>query len=312
MVISFLKLIRYKNLILLAFLLIVIRYGFLKLQNIPLALSDFNYMLLIFSMVLIAAAGYVINDIFDQDTDAINKPKLAIVGNSITESQAYNSYAFLNISGVLIGFYLANVIGKPGFASIFIVIAASLYVYASGLKRTVLFGNILVAFLTSFTIIIVGIFDLYPILSAENQATQAVYFRLLIDYAIFAFIINMMREIVKDLQDIHGDNEVGMRTLPIAIGITKTKIGVGILAIVAVMVILNYCHTYYFLNALYFATAYILLTVLSPLILFAIKIFSAQTTKDFAFLSRLLKVIIFFGILSAYIVTLNILHNAKG
>ncbi len=309
---SFFRLIRYKNLLMLALLQLVLRYGFLKLQNIPLALSDFNYVLLILAMILIAAAGYVINDIFDQDTDIINKPKFAIVGHSISESQAYNIYAFLNISGVVIGFYLSNVIEKPSFASIFIVIAATLYVYASGLKRSVLVGNILVAILTAFSVVIIGVFDLMPIINADNQATQAVYFKLLLDYAFFAFIINLMREIVKDLQDIYGDDAVGMRTLPIAFGIEKTKIIVGVLSILFTLTISCYVYAFYFTNALYFAVFYIFLTVLSPLILFSIRIFEAKTTKDFKFLSKLLKIIMCFGIFSALVVTLNILYNAKG
>jgi 4-hydroxybenzoate polyprenyltransferase len=85
----------------------------LKLQNIPLALTDWQYLLLVLSTVLIAAAGYVINNIFDQDTDLENKPNRVVIGKSITESAAYNIYAVLNISGVAIGFYLSNVIVKP-------------------------------------------------------------------------------------------------------------------------------------------------------------------------------------------------------
>lgn len=311
-IISFLRLIRYKNLLMLAVLQLVLRYGFLKMQRIPLALSDFHYVLLILAMVFIAAAGYVISDIFDQDTDNINKPNLTIVGQSISESVSYNIYAFLTISGVAIGFYLSNVINKPSFAAVFIVIAATLYQYASGLKRTILVGNILVSILLAFSVIIIGIFDLLPIINANNQAMQAVYFKLLLDYALFAFIINLMREIVKDLQDIYGDNTVGMRTLPIAIGIKKTKIIVGILSILCTLTIFYYVYNYYFLNALYYATAYVLLTVLSPLILFSIKIFEAKTTSDFKFGSKLLKIILCFGIFSALVVTLNILNNAKG
>jgi len=307
---SFFKIVRYKNLILLAFMLIVLRYGFLDLQNIPLALSHFNYVLLILSIVLIAAAGYVINDIFDQDTDAINKPEKVIVGHFISETKAYNLYAILNVSGVFIGFYLSNIIQKPSFAAIFIATAATLYVYATGLKQTVLIGNILVAFLTSFTIVLVGIFDLYPLLTAGNQAILAVYFKLLLDYTIFAFAINLIRELIKDMQDMNGDDMVGMRTFPIVVGIKTTKIIVISLSILSTLAILYYCYSNYFLNTLYFATAYVVLFVLSPLILFTINIYKSTVATDFGRLSQLLKAIMFFGILSAFFVTLNILHNA--
>jgi 4-hydroxybenzoate polyprenyltransferase len=79
-------------------------------------------------MSTVLAAGYVINNIFDQDTDLENKPNRVVIGKSITESAAYNIYAVLNISGVAIGFYLSNVIVKPSFAAIFILIA-TLYTF---------------------------------------------------------------------------------------------------------------------------------------------------------------------------------------
>jgi 4-hydroxybenzoate polyprenyltransferase len=85
----------------------------------------------------IAAAGYVINNIFDQDTDLENKPNRVVIKS--TESAAYNIYAVLNISGVAIGFYLSNV--KTLFA-VFILIAA-LYIYATSLKQMILLEMLL-------------------------------------------------------------------------------------------------------------------------------------------------------------------------
>src|SRR6218665_2372627 len=102
---KFLKLIRYKNLLMLAFMQLLFRYAFLKQQNIPLALADWQYGLLVLSTVLLAAAGYVINDIFDVATDSINKPNKVIIGKGISETRAYNIYIGLNIIGVAIGFY---------------------------------------------------------------------------------------------------------------------------------------------------------------------------------------------------------------
>ncbi|HMI06823.1 MAG TPA: UbiA family prenyltransferase, partial [Flavobacterium sp.] len=137
---DFFKLIRYQNLLMLALMQFVIRYGFLKRLGIPLSLTHLQYALLVLSTVLIAAAGYVINDVFDQQTDAKNKPLKVIVGKTISEAKAYNIYAILNISGVAIGFYLSNVIEKPGFAAVFIVIAATLYLYANSLKQMMIVG----------------------------------------------------------------------------------------------------------------------------------------------------------------------------
>lgn len=287
---------------------LIFRYGFLKFQNIPLALADWQYGLLVLSTVLIAAGGYVINNIFDQETDNDNKPNDVIVGKSISETQAYNLYFALTVSGVALGFYLSNVIQKPGFASIFILIAATLYLYASSLKQMMLIGNVVVALLLSFSVIIIGIFDLYPATVIENQQQMKVFFSILLDYAIFAFMINILREMIKDIQDMDGDYNQGMNTLPIAIGKLRTCKIIFILSIIPILVILLYINKY--LLDLLWVTIYLLLFVCGPLILFTVKMLKAHTKKEFYFLSLLLKWILFFGILSVVVISLNMKYNA--
>ncbi|MDI1304818.1 MAG: geranylgeranylglycerol-phosphate geranylgeranyltransferase [bacterium] len=305
---NFLKLIRYQNLLMLAFMQLVFRYGFFKFQNISLALNDLQYGLLVLSTVLLAAGGYVINNIFDQDTDTINKPNNVIVGKSISEAKAYNIYVALNCIGVGIGFYLSNVIQKPGFASIFILIAATLYFYATSLKQMMLIGNIIVALLLAFSVIIIGVFDLYPATYEGNQQEMAVIFSILLDYALFTFILNFIREIVKDLEDVNGDYNQGMNTLPIAIGINRTSKIVFALSFIPVLAILFYINNYLF--QLQFATLYLMLSVLGPLLYFTFKIWNAKTKNDFHKLSLLLKWILLFGIVSIVVITLNMHYNA--
>jgi len=294
----------------LAMMQLLFRFGFLKLQNVPLALSDWQYYLLVLSTVLIAAGGYVINNIFDQATDNDNKPDQVVVGKSISETNAYNFYIALNIIGVGIGFYLSNVIDKPGFASIFILIAATLYFYATTLKQMLLIGNVIVALLLSFSVIIIGVFDLFPVINSENQPVMANLFSILIDYAIFAFIINFIREIVKDLEDVNGDYNQGMNTLPIALGISRTSKVVVMLSIIPFLLVVYYIKTYIFSNNLYVATLYSLVTTVAPLLYFILKMAIAKKTKDFHHLSNILKLIILFGLLSIAIVTYNIQHHA--
>lgn len=287
---------------------LIFRYGFLKLQNIPLALNDWQYGLLVLSTVLIAAGGYVINNIFDQDTDNDNKPNNVIVGKSISETNAYSIYLALNITGVSIGFYLSNVIAKPGFAALFILIAATLYFYAINWKQMLLIGNFIVALLLSFSVIIIGIFDLFPVVNQSNQPLMANLFSILIDYAVFAFMINFIREIVKDLEDVNGDYNQGMRTLPIILGISRTAKVVSILSFIPVCAILLYINNY--LMPLLFVTIYMLLFVVGPLLYFSIKIWSASSQKEFHVLSLLLKWILLFGILSILVISLNMKYNA--
>lgn len=282
---------------------LVFFYGFLVLQNIPLGLKDWQFLLLVLSTVLIAAAGYVINNIFDQETDNYNKPKDVIVGKNISEKNAYYSYVALNVTGVAIGFYLSNVIGKPGFASLFILIAATLYFYATSLKQMLLIGNIIVALLLSFSVLIIGVFNLYPIVNIENQSILANLFSILIDYSVFAFMINFIREIVKDIEDISGDYNQGMNTLPIFIGKQKTTKIVFVLSFIPLFSILYYIKIYLF--PLVYVCIYMIVFVVAPLLFFMVKIWTAESQKQFHNLSTLLKWILFFGILSILIISWN-------
>ena len=307
---NFLKLIRYQNLLLIAFMQLVIRFGYLELVNIPLSLWYWQYGLLILATVLIAAGGYVINDIFDQETDAENKPNKVIIGKSISESKAYTIYASLTITGVACGFILANSISHPNFAVVFVLIATLLYFYASTLKQMALIGNIVVELLLAFSVIIIGMFDIFPNTFDMNRQQMTLAFSILLDYAKFAFIINLVREIIKDIQDIKGDNNQGMRTLPIIIGIPKTKIITFILLLLPSLYLLYYSKTYLFENNLFYGLAYILALVVAPIIMCLTQIWNAKENKDYRKISTFLKWIIFFGILSIAVVTLNIKHNA--
>ncbi len=307
---KFLQLIRYKNLLLLALMQLIFRFGYLELIKIPLSLFYWQYAILILATVLIAAGGYIINDIFDQESDAINKPKKVIIGNAISETKAYNLYAGLTISGVALGFVLANSVSHPNFAVIFVLIASLLYFYASTLKQIALIGNIAVAGLLAFSVIIIGIFDIIPNTFEINQLQMSVAFAILMDYAKFAFIINLIREIIKDIQDIEGDKEQDMKTLPIIIGQNKTSKLAFVLLLLSTLYLFYYLNNYLFANDLYYGIIYILVFVIAPMILCLIKILNAKEKSDYHQISTFLKWIIFFGILSIAVITFNIKHHA--
>jgi 4-hydroxybenzoate polyprenyltransferase len=307
---NYLKLIRYQNLLMLVLMQLIFRYGFLELQNIPLALNHLQYCVLVLATIFIAAGGYIINNIMDVETDTENRPETVIVGKFISETKAYNLYFGFTIIGVVLGFYLSNVINKPSFASIFIVIAATLYFYATSLKQSLLIGNLVVASLLAFSVIIIGVFDLFPAVNDVNRAVLGLIFSILLDYAIFAFIINFIREIVKDLQDVVGDELLGMKTLPIFFGLKKTIMLVLALSFIPIFCTVYYIYQYIFSANLYFATLYGLVLILAPLLYFTTKILLAKRTQDFRHLSSVLKWIMFFGILSIVVISLNIRYNA--
>ena len=293
----------------LAFMQLVFRYLFLKQSYVDLALTDFNYILLIFATVCIAAGGYVINNIMDQDTDEIAKPQNRVVGVSISETVAYNWYIGLTIVGVGIGFYLSNVIYKPTFASMFILVATLLYMYATSFKQIPVLGNVVVALMLSTSIIIIGLFDILPAIDVDNRFRMKEAFDILMHYAIFAFIINLIREIIKDLEDMDGDYQSGINTLPIAIGVQKTKIIVGVLTVISIGILAYYVNSNLF--ELDYVVYYAMVLIVGPLIYFGVKLMNAANKKEFHHLSLVLKIILFFGILSVAIIVFNLkLANA--
>lgn len=306
---KYLKLIRYQNLLMLAFMQIVVRYGFLKQQNIFLALTDFQFVMLVFATVLIAAGGYIINDIFDVETDSENKPNRVVVGTDIAEDMAYNLYFGYTVLGVFIGFYLSNSIGLNSFAGAFIITAALLYLYANSLKNSLLISNLLIALLLAFSVLIIPLFDLLPVTHDENRSQMGLVFTIILDYAIFTFIINFIREIVKDLEDINGDFNMGRNSLPIALGIQRTTKIVFGLSVAFCLYFSFYIYKYYLFNNLIISTIYAIVFILSPLIYFAISIYKSKAKSEFRQLSLLLKWILLFGILSIAIVSFNIKNN---
>ena len=283
---------------------LVFRYLFLEQSYVDLALTDFNYILLVIATVCIAAGGYVINNIMDQDTDEIAKPQNRVVGISISETVAYNWYIGLTIVGVGIGFYLSNVIYKPTFASMFILVATLLYMYATSFKQIPVLGNVVVALMLSTSIIIIGLFDILPAIDVDNRFRMKEAFDILMHYAIFAFIINSIREIVKDMEDMDGDYQSGINTLPIAIGVQKTKIIVGVLTVISIGILAYYVNSNLF--ELDYVVYYAMIVIVGPLIYFGVKLLNAATKKEFHHLSLVLKIILFFGILSVAVIVYNL------
>lgn len=305
---KFLTLVRYQNLLLIALMQSIFHFGFLRQQHISLALSDLMFCLLVLATVCIAAGGYVINNVLDVPSDLENKPQEVVVGRGISEAMAYNIYFALNVTGVGIGFYLSNEIHKPGFAAAFIIVAATLYLYANSLKGMLVVGNLVVALLLAFSVVIVGIFDLLPLVGLYDQSFLATLFGIITDYAIFAFLINLVREIVKDAEDVNGDYNQGLNTLPIALGVSRTSKLASILTVLSAIVLSWYLYTYIF--NLTYATIYGLVLLIAPLIFVSIKLWSAQKQKDFRFISAIFKLILLFGILSIAVITFNMQHNA--
>ncbi len=283
-----------------AFVQLLIKYAlfqpFLETTELTIMLNGFGFGLLVVSTLCIAAAGNIINDIYDVETDMVNRPSKVIIGKKISEKTAYTLFIIFNVIGVLIGFYLSHLVGRSGFFAIFVIISALLYVYASYLKQMLLIGNIVISVLVGLSILIVGVFELMPSITEQNQATQLTFFKILFDYALFAFLINFVREIIKDLEDVDGDYKSGMNTLPIVIGRDRASKVAFAVSLLPLLGSIYYVSTYLYKYEWFIG--YFLVLIIVPLIYIALKTFHAKSKKHYHHISNMLKLVMFFGILS--------------
>lgn len=291
-----LKLIRWSNLLMIAFIQIVIKYALLQSFGVAMALDHLHFALLVLISIGLVAAGYIINDVYDVDADVVNKSKNVFINTSITEKTAYNLFFAFNILSIGLGFYLSNAIGKSSFFSFFVMISISLYVYASSLKRMPFVGNIIISALVGFSVLIVGIFDVVPMIYPGNASTQSTILDILLDYALFAFIITLLREMIKDIEDIDSDYKAGYNTLPIAIGRERAKKIAFAVSFLPMAAIIYYIVTYLYMHTV--LIIYFLLFLLAPLLYVSIKLFLAKTQAHYAHISFVLKLIMLFGIIS--------------
>lgn len=303
---KYLQLIQFKNLLLLAFLQLVIRYLFLTQSYIDLALTDINYLLLVVSTVCIAAGGAIMQHIINQDDDEIMQPQKRDVGNTISEAAAYNWYIGFTIIGVGLGFYLANVIYKPTFASLFILVATLLYVKATNFNRTPIVGSLISALLTAISILVIALFDVYPATDAANKIRMGEAFGILVDYAVFGFFLVLLFELFSTLKNKEKDEMLGNTTLATRLGITKTKIITGIFTAVLIALILYYCKVHLF--ELTLLLYYTLLTLVGPLLFFGLKLIGSSTLNEFKILERTLYFVMVFSILSIAVIVYNLKH----
>jgi 4-hydroxybenzoate polyprenyltransferase len=302
---AFLNLIRYKNLIIIIVVQWLIKYGLFDSLGVATTLDHLHFILLALATILIAAGGYIINDIYDVRIDKINKPEKVIINKKLSENTANTMYMVFTFLGVVTGFYLSNHIGTPGFAALFILSAALLYMYATFIKSILLVGTLVISVLVTLSLIIIGVFELVPAIDYLNQQIQLEAFSILLYYSFFAFILTFLRETVKDVEDINGDKNGGRQTLPILIGRKRTAIVCFVLAIASTIPILMYM--YEFLYRAPWTMLYFLIAVIGPLLYFVVKVFAAETKIEFHHLSNVLKLVMVMGLLSLLFYKFNLL-----
>ncbi len=293
---SKLLLIRPLNLIIIAFTQFLVRYciimpafitEFNNTGSFPPHLSKMNFFLLFFATMIIAAGGYIINDVFDIHIDAINKPEKNIIGKKISIHSAKSTAIILFIIGSVTGIIVAFNAGVDSMGILLPFSAVSLYIYSSQFKRRLFIGNMIIASLSGLSVLIVALFEphFYPNI------------QFVLIYAAFAFFISLIREIIKDAEDIEGDELSQCKTFPIRCGVPATKKLLGFLIVINLSFIFYFLYIYFYKNTVInfwymigiFAVPYVALTYL---------ISSADSKKDFHYASLFAKFIMLYGILT--------------
>ena len=293
---KFLQLIRFPNLIMIA----LTQYLFKCYLINPYAnhsTNAFTFFCLVLATVCIAAGGNIINDIYDVKTDRINKLHKVFIDTFITKKNAFLLYFVFTFVGIGLGCY-ASFYSKLENSILFIVIAFLLFLYSKYLKKIALIGNIVVSLLVASSIFILIPFDLI-VFTKDNLFRNELIIAALILYASFAFLINLIRELVKDNEDVNGDYNANMKTLSIVLGRNRVNKIVAVLVGFLLVFILYIISEY--LQDKTIATIYALFTLLLPLLYFIVKIWQADTKHEYRMLSFLLKLIMLFGILSAVV-----------
>ena len=298
--ISFLKLIRYKNLLTIALIQYLVKYAllipFAESHGVVTTLNPFHFFLLVLATVCIVAGGYVINAIYSIESDAINNPEKAIITKTITEKDGFTMFMALTVIGVGLGFYLANYVDRSNFFVFFFVCSALLYIYASALKQMVIIGNIIVSIVAASVILIVGVFELLPVINSENMRVQILFFNIIRDYAIFIGLIYLLKDMVTTIKNTDGDYKAGMQTLSIILGKKRATMVAFFIAVLTLFALVYYIVVYLFTQQL--VIAYVLIGVMAPLIYTSIKLFNAENKLHYKLINRLLNITLVTGLLS--------------
>jgi 4-hydroxybenzoate polyprenyltransferase len=303
----YLKLVRWSNLLFLALIFFLPRFFLIVSEDLPHALPGWAYVLLTLSVVLVAASGYVINDIYDQDVDSVNKPERRTVGIHISERTAIRLFTGLAIAGAGIGVYLAYYVDMPNLAFIHPIGVAILWLYAMDFKKRPLIGNLLIAILSGMTLLLIVAFDLVPKLGTfgnkeEMLALKSIIY-IIVLYGAFAFFTTWIREIIKDIEDFDGDNRMGFKTLPVVMGIPNTKILLSVLLTLLSLGICWYLYNAWSADILSFI--YVFAAVLGPVLIVFYLLWTAKVKADYSLLANMMKIIMVMGILSIMVFTLS-------
>lgn len=302
--IAFLKLIRFPNLLIIALTQYLTRYCLLveyylidskiETHHIDFTLNNLDFFLLVLSTMLVAAGGYIINDYFDTKTDAVNKPEKVIIGKDISRRSAILFHIITSGLAIIIGIYISIKIGVYKLSLLNILAVGLLWFYSTTYKKTFIVGNFIVALLTALVPLIVGVFE--PKIYTKLDSN----FGYILGYASFAFIVSLIREIIKDVEDMKGDTLIKSKTIPIVLGVKISKIIVVLLSLSTIS-FLAFIQYLQYLSDDMLSFWYFMLALQLPFFFLIYNLIKAKDKSDYAKISLVTKIIMVLGVLSMLI-----------
>jgi 4-hydroxybenzoate polyprenyltransferase len=303
LLIAFFRLVRYPNLIYIALTQFLLQYcvvaPVLTYNGEGPSLSWLSFFLLSLSTILIAAAGNIINDYFDINIDIINKPEKMVLDKIINRRWAMAWHTIFNMAGVSLGFIVAWRIGQIYLGFTQVICSLILWFYSTSFKRQILIGNVLISLLTALAVVVVGFYEkqIYESFEAIMSPAGRKLIQIISVYALFAFVISLVREIVKDLEDMIGDSKDGCRTIPIVWGVESAK-RICYMLLLALQVLIVLVEIRIGLIGWWPAIIYLLVFVQAPCYYIYILLKKAHLPEHYHKVSSLVKWLMLTGILS--------------
>lgn len=324
---AFLRLIRFGNLLIMALTQIAVRYGIInplyalgtqQLRNNgfehinpKLAMSGIDFGILIITTLLIAAAGYIINDYFDVKADRINRPDKLVIGKGVSRRKGIIAHIVLSTLGLIGGIYLAWKVDSWSLALIQLFSITALWFYSTHFKKQMLVGNLIIASLATLVPLTVGIYELKAgaiiymnqmnILLPESGTDLLLYITIMIvGFSGFAFASNLVREIIKDMEDLEGDVFDGRKTLPYIVGIQTTRV-FTLFLLLSMMLFLLFIQQKMLIFELTEFLYYTVFAVQLPLLAIIMLVWQAKTKEQFTKASAFCKVLILSGVISMFV-----------
>ena len=301
LIVAFLKLIRWPNLLFIALTQILFFYciiPFIYKGQSPTPLPTGIFFLIILASICIAAAGYIINDYFDLNIDLINKPSKLIIEKDINRRWAIILHLCLSFTGFLISAYAGYRLKNIYIPFFNLMAIAALWFYSTTFKKKLLIGNVVISILTAWVILVITTAE-YKLdrPAEENSIIIPRLLKVSFLYAGFAFIISLIREVIKDMEDVQGDLKYGCETMPITWGMPVSKVfsGVWLAVLVGSVAALQF---YVLQLGWWFSAVYCVLLIVIPLLWILQQLYRAQVAADFHRLSSAVKLVMFTGIVS--------------